>query len=89
MDRILAATPRPNDIVLLRELSRKMSDTALCKLERLAPAPILTTLDRFPDEYRSHAERGICLAGSCQVAAVPPLLVPLAGLDPAPGAEPR
>ena len=89
MDRILAATPRPNDIVLLRELSRKMSDTALCKLERLAPAPILTTLDRFADEYRSHAERGICLAGSCQVAAVPPLLAPLAGLDPAPGAEPR
>ncbi len=89
MDRILAATPRPNDFTLLRELSRKMSDTALCKLERLAPAPILTTLDRFPDEYRSHAERGICLAGSCQVAAVAPLLAPLAGLDPAPDAEPR
>ena len=89
MDRILAATPRPNDVNLLRELSRKMSDTALCKLERLAPAPILTTLDRFADEYRSHAERGICLAGSCGVAEVPPLLKPLPGLDPAAGADPR
>ncbi len=88
LDRILAATPRPNDFVLLRELSRKVSDTALCKLERLASGPILTTLDRFGDEYRAHAERGVCLAGACQTDGVPPLLQPLAGLDPAAGAQP-
>ncbi len=89
MDRILAATPRPNDASLLRELSAKMSDTALCKLERLAPGPILTTLDRFGDEYRAHAERGVCLAGSCQVSEVAALLQPLPGLDPAAGDDPR
>ena len=83
LDRILTATPRPNDFVMLRELSRKMSDTALCKLERLAPNPILTTLERFPDEYRAHAERGECLAGACRVVEVPPLLEPLPGLEPA------
>jgi hypothetical protein len=66
-----------------------MSDTALCKLERLAPGPILTTLDRFGDEYRAHAERGVCLAGACRVGEVAPLLQPLAGLDPAAGDEPR
>ena len=81
LDRILAATPRPNDVTLLRELSRKMTDTALCKLESLAPGPILTTLDRFGDEYRAHAERGVCLAGSCTTAEVPPLAEPLAGLE--------
>ena len=80
LDRILAASPRPNDLFLLRELSRKMSDTALCHLEARAPGPMLTTLDRFPDEYRAHAERGECLAGSCSTAQQPPLLVPLAGL---------
>ena len=83
LDRILTATPRPNDFVMLRELSRKMSDTALCKLERLAPNPILTTMERFPDEYRAHAERGECLAGACNVVEVPPLLEPLPGLEPA------
>jgi NADH:ubiquinone oxidoreductase subunit F (NADH-binding) len=83
LDRILTAAPRPNDFVMLRELSRKMSDTALCKLESLAPNPILTTMERFPDEYRSHAERGICLAGACNVVEVPPLLEPLPGLEPA------
>ena len=83
LDRILTATPRPNDFVMLRELSRKMSDTALCKLERLAPNPILTTLQRFPGEYRAHAERGVCLAGACRVAEVPPLLEPMPGLEPA------
>ena len=81
LDRILAATPRPNDFQLLRDLSRKMSDTALCKLERLAPSPILTTLDHFGDEYRAHAERGVCLAGSCRTTEVPPLVTPLAGLE--------
>jgi len=80
LDRILAASPRPNDLLLLRELSRKMSDTALCHLEARAPGPMLTTLDRFPDEYRAHAERGECLAGACSGTAVAPLLTPLAGL---------
>jgi NADH-quinone oxidoreductase subunit F len=80
LDRILAASPRPNDFALLRELSRKMSDTALCHLEARAPGPMLTTLDRFPDEYRAHAERGECLAGACRTSPQPPLLVPLAGL---------
>jgi NADH-quinone oxidoreductase subunit F len=86
LDRILAATPRPNDFVLLRELSRKVSDTSLCRLEQLAPGPMLTTLDHFPDEYRAHAERGVCLAGSCRTDKVPPLLQPLTGLGPAAGA---
>jgi NADH-quinone oxidoreductase subunit F len=89
LDRILAATPRPNDFTLLRELSAKMSDTALCKLERLAPAPILTTLERFPDEYRAHAERGECLAGACRAGGVPPLLEALPGLDSAAAADHR
>jgi NADH-quinone oxidoreductase subunit F len=83
LDRILAASPRPNDFVLLRELSRKISDTALCKLERLAPNPILTTLDRFPDEYRAHAERGECLARFHPKVDVTPVLEPLAGIDAA------
>jgi NADH-quinone oxidoreductase subunit F len=86
LDRILAATPRPDDFVLLQELSRKVSDTSLCRLEGLAPGPMLTTLDRFPDEYRAHAERGVCLAGSCRTGKVAPLLQPLTGLGPAAGA---
>jgi NADH-quinone oxidoreductase subunit F len=82
LDRILAATPRPNDFNLLRELSRKMADTALCKLEARAPGPMLTTLERFPDEYRAHAERGECLSGFHPNAGVTPLATPLDGLEP-------
>jgi hypothetical protein len=85
LDRILAATPRPNDFVLLRELSRKVADTALCHLEAIASRPMLTTLELFPDEYRSHAERGVCLAGACQLdRTLQPLAGPLPGLDPQP-----
>jgi hypothetical protein len=60
-----------------------MSDTALCKFEARAPGPMLTTLARFPDEYRAHAERGVCLAGSCRVVEVAPLVTPLADVEPA------
>jgi NADH-quinone oxidoreductase subunit F len=80
LDRVLAASPRPNDPQLMRDLARKMHDTALCHLESRAPGPMLTTLDRFPDEYRAHAERGECLAGACSTQRVAPLLAPLAGL---------
>jgi NADH:ubiquinone oxidoreductase subunit F (NADH-binding) len=83
LDRVLAASPRPTDFDLMRDLSRKMRDTALCNLEAMAPGPLLTTLARFPEEYRAHAERGICLAGSCAGEQVPPLLQPLAGIEPA------
>ena len=70
LDRILAATPRPDDFTLLRDLSRKMADTALCRLERV------------PEEDRAHAERGVCLAGACRVEAVPPLVAPLSDVEP-------
>ncbi|HEX2194113.1 MAG TPA: NADH-ubiquinone oxidoreductase-F iron-sulfur binding region domain-containing protein [Candidatus Limnocylindria bacterium] len=92
LDRVLAATPRPNDFTLLRELSRKVTDTALCNLEARAPGPMLTTLARFADEYRAHAERGECLAGACRVPEVPPLVTPLPDVEPAAPAssnEPR
>ena len=82
LDRILAATPRPGDFDLLRDLSRKMADTALCHLEVLAPRPMLTTLERFPDEYRAHAERGVCLAGACRVEPVQPLVAPISNVEP-------
>jgi NADH:ubiquinone oxidoreductase subunit F (NADH-binding) len=82
LDRILAATPRPDDFNLLRDLSRKMADTALCHLEALAPRPMLTTLEHFPDEYRAHAERGECLAGACRVEAVQPLVAPISNVEP-------
>ena len=89
LDRVLAATPRPNDFTMLRELARKMADTALCNLEARAPGPMLTTLARFPDEYRAHAERGECLAGACRTPELPPLVAPLTDIETAPAAETR
>ena len=78
---------KADDFALLRELSRKMSDTALCKLEARAPGPMLTTLERFPDEYRAHAERGECLSGFHDSIGVAPLISPLTGIDPTSSAQ--
>jgi NADH-quinone oxidoreductase subunit F len=81
LDRVLAATPRPHDFTLLRDLSRKVADTALCRLEAIASRPMLTTLDLFPEEYRGHAERGHCVAGACRVQEVGRLQGELPGLE--------
>jgi hypothetical protein len=43
---------------------------------------MLTTLEHFPEEYRAHAERGVCLAGACRVEPLPPLLEPLSDVEP-------
>jgi hypothetical protein len=40
-------------------------------------------LERFPDEYRAHAERGECLAGVHPSSGLNPMLSPLAGIGPA------
>ncbi|HEX6656125.1 MAG TPA: NADH-ubiquinone oxidoreductase-F iron-sulfur binding region domain-containing protein, partial [Candidatus Limnocylindria bacterium] len=66
---------------------RKMADTALCKLEARAPGPMLTTLERFPEEYRAHAERGECLSGFHANVGVTPLISPLSGIEPASSAH--
>jgi hypothetical protein len=49
---------------------------------------MLTTLERFPEEYRAHAERGVCLAGACSVEHVQPLVEPLSNVDGRTSAEP-
>jgi hypothetical protein len=66
-----------------------MADTALCNLEARAPGPMLTTLARFPDEYRAHAERGECLAGACRTPELPPLVAPLSDVESSRSAETR
>ncbi len=64
LDRILAATPRPDDLELLRALVAQDDATPRCaswrhgRRDRCSPP-----WTRFPDEYRAHAERGECLAG--------------------------
>jgi NADH-quinone oxidoreductase subunit F len=57
---------RCEQIELLVELSKTMTETSLCALGRMAPNPVLSTLRYFRDEYDAHIYRKQCPAGVCR-----------------------
>jgi NADP-reducing hydrogenase subunit HndC len=50
----------------MEDLGKKIKETALCGLGQTAPNPILSTLDRFKDEYIAHVVDKKCPAGVCK-----------------------
>lgn len=53
------------DLEKLKELSSVIKDTALCGLGQTAPNPILSTMEYFMDEYKSHVNDKTCPAKKC------------------------
>jgi NADH-quinone oxidoreductase subunit F len=54
------------DLDDLRNLAQIIKDTSLCGLGKCAPNPVLSTLEYFMDEYRSHVIDKKCPTGKCQ-----------------------
>ncbi|WP_059369195.1 NADH-quinone oxidoreductase subunit NuoF [Treponema endosymbiont of Eucomonympha sp.] len=66
LERIVAGNGRAEDIETLEDLSATISKTALCGLGKTAPNPVLSTLNRFRNEYEDHIFRKKCTVGECQ-----------------------
>ncbi len=66
LKRICEGKGRPDDIVLLEELSETILGFSLCALGRTAPNPVLSTLKYFRDEYEAHIHEQRCPAGVCK-----------------------
>jgi NADH:ubiquinone oxidoreductase subunit F (NADH-binding)/(2Fe-2S) ferredoxin len=66
LDRITEGKGRPEDLDELKWLADGMEKGSLCALGQLAPAPVMSTLMHFEDEYRAHIEEERCPAGKCQ-----------------------
>jgi bidirectional [NiFe] hydrogenase diaphorase subunit len=65
LDRISAGWGDESDLLQLEELCRLMQETSLCGLGMAAPAPVLSTLRWYRDEYLAHILKGCCPAGVC------------------------
>ena len=65
LERITRGEGKPEDIVLLEELSTTIKDAAMCGLGQTAPNPILSTIKNFRNEYEEHIEDKHCEAGVC------------------------
>ena len=57
------------DLALLEDLSQAMSQTSICGLGQIAPAPIQSVLKHFRGEVDAHVLKGQCPSGICFTAA--------------------
>jgi NADH-quinone oxidoreductase subunit F len=66
LTRITSGEGKYEDMEILEELARGVSDTSLCALGTTAPNPVLTTLEYFRDEYRVHIKDKKCPSKVCK-----------------------
>ncbi|MCF4114442.1 MULTISPECIES: NADH-quinone oxidoreductase subunit NuoF [Dethiosulfovibrio] len=66
LEKITEGKGTPEDLKTLKDLSGVIKDTSLCGLGQTAPNPILSTLDKFWDEYVAHVEERRCPSGKCR-----------------------
>lgn len=58
-------TVHGGDVKLLADLSQVLRTASLCGLGQIAPAPIVSVMEHFPDLMREHLDERKCRAGVC------------------------
>jgi NADH-quinone oxidoreductase subunit F/NADP-reducing hydrogenase subunit HndC len=65
LERITDGNGTLNDLTLLQDLSNTIKRASLCGLGKTAPNPVLSTLDKFYDEYEAHVKDKKCPSTVC------------------------
>ncbi len=65
LERIVAGKGTLEDLDILEELAKMITDTALCGLGKSAAQPVMSTLRVFRDEYVEHVVDKKCRSGNC------------------------
>ena len=65
LERIVAGNGTVEDLDMLEELAKMITDTALCGLGKSAAQPVMSTLRVFRDEYLEHVVDKKCKSGNC------------------------
>jgi len=65
LDQICTGQGRPEHLDFLKKMAATVTETSLCGLGNTAPNPVLTTLNRFEEEYIAHIENRCCPAHAC------------------------
>lgn len=66
LDRITKGKGKLEDLSLLKELSECIKATSLCGLGQTSANPVLSTLNKFYNEYIDHVVEKKCTAKACQ-----------------------
>lgn len=65
LERIVAGNGEMEDLDLLEDLARTITETALCGLGKSAALPVMSTLKLFRDEYVAHVVDKRCESHTC------------------------
>ena len=66
LEKIVAGNGTLEDLDLLEELAKTITETALCGLGKSAALPVVSTLKLFRDEYIEHVVDKKCRSHNCQ-----------------------
>ncbi len=66
LERITKGMGTKRDVELLKILSSYVKENSLCGLGQAAPNPVLSTLNKFPEEYLAHIEKKECPTKTCK-----------------------
>ena len=66
LDKIIEGKGELSDLDEMEELANYIKSASLCGLGQTAPNPVLSTLNRFRDEYIAHVVDKKCPAGVCK-----------------------
>ena len=67
LERITAGKGRPEDLDEIHRIAKGMQQGSLCGLGQLAPAPVLSALRHFEEEFWAHIREERCPAASCEM----------------------
>jgi NADH-quinone oxidoreductase subunit F len=70
------------DLKLVDDLSAAMSQTSICGLGQIVPAPIQSVLKHFRPEVEDHALKGHCPSGICFSPSNRSAELPRVGIKP-------
>jgi len=66
LERITEGNGTLEDLEEIKYLADGMESGSLCALGQLAPAPVVSTIRHFEEEYRAHIVDQTCPAGKCK-----------------------
>lgn len=66
IDDIAMGRGTQESLDLLINLCKTVTETSLCGLGKSAPAPVLSSIEQFEEEWRAHVEDKTCPTGNCK-----------------------
>lgn len=70
LDDVISGEATEETIMLLEEVGHVVKKASLCGLGKTAPSPVLSTLEKFGDEYREHVVNKYCATNNCKALAI-------------------